>query len=98
MSRMLLLVVAWLGICAAPQSAELTVRVINDSDSPLADVVIFMPDLAKGASPARGRGTIVQRDRIFQPFVTVVQRGTAINFPNDDPFMHHVYSFSPPKL
>jgi plastocyanin len=97
MWRILSLLVAWLGICAASPSAELAVRVTNDSDSPLADAVIFMPDRAKGAATARGRGAIVQRDRIFQPFVTVVRRGTAINFPNDDPFMHHVYSFSPAK-
>lgn len=97
MWRNLSLIVAWLGFHTAATSAELTVRVVTDSDTPIAEAVVFLPDKAKSGSPARARGSIVQRDRIFQPFVTVVQRGTAINFPNDDPIMHHVYSFSPAK-
>ena len=97
MWRILLLAVAWFGLCATSISAELTVRVVNESDTALVDAVVFVPDRAKAGPPARGRGTIMQRNRIFQPFVTVVQRGTAIAFPNDDPFMHHVYSFSHAK-
>ena len=34
---------------------------------------------------------------MFDPFVTVVQRGTAVEFPNEDTMLHHVYSFSPAK-
>lgn len=41
--------------------------------------------------------TIAQHDREFIPYVTIVQTGTAIYFPNHDPFKHHVYSFSPAK-
>lgn len=53
---------------------------------------------ASGGGEARGRTLeIEQVDREFVPFVTVVQAGTAVAFPNHDPIMHHVYSFSPPK-
>ncbi len=41
--------------------------------------------------------TIAQRDRELIPYVTVVQAGTAIEFPNLDSFKHHLYSFSPAK-
>ena len=41
--------------------------------------------------------TIAQVDREFTPFVTIVQTGTAIDFPNRDPIKHHLYSFSPAK-
>jgi len=37
---------------------------------------------------------ITQKDAQFQPFVTMVQRGASVDFPNLDAFAHHVYSFS----
>lgn len=40
---------------------------------------------------------IEQRDRELNPYLTIVQKGTAIEFPNRDPFKHHLYSFSPAK-
>lgn len=43
------------------------------------------------------RATIEQRDREFNPYLTIVQKGTSIDFPNRDPFKHHIYSFSPAK-
>ena len=41
--------------------------------------------------------TIVQRNRELDPYVTIVQTNTPIEFPNQDPFKHHLYSFSPAK-
>ena len=79
-------------------AADLSVRIVNDAGVPLANAVVFVADTeAKAPVPGRKRTVIVQRNRVFQPFVTVVQRGAAIDFPNEDPFMHHVYSFSPAK-
>jgi hypothetical protein len=40
---------------------------------------------------------LVQVNRQFQPMVTLVTVGTAVNFPNRDTVRHHVYSFSPVK-
>ena len=40
---------------------------------------------------------IVQRDRLFHPYIEVVTVGTQVAFPNEDPFAHHVYSFSKTK-
>jgi plastocyanin len=86
-----------LGLCANLHAADLTIRLTNASGAPLADAVVFDPaaKAARGATP--GRAIIVQHNRVFEPFVTVVQTGTAISFPNQDPMMHHVYSFSPAK-
>jgi plastocyanin len=36
-------------------------------------------------------------DREFTPYVSVIQTGTRVEFPNRDPIQHHVYSFSPAK-
>jgi hypothetical protein len=40
---------------------------------------------------------IEQRGREFIPWMTVVQTGTSVDFPNNDTMRHHVYSFSTPK-
>jgi len=87
------------GLCAHLCAAELTIRLTNASGAPLADAVVFDSGaMAASGSPAvRKRETIVQRNRVFEPFVTVVEKGTAIAFPNEDPMLHHVYSFSPAK-
>lgn len=36
-------------------------------------------------------------EKEFVPLVTVVPRGSQVNFPNSDDILHHVYSFSPTK-
>ncbi len=38
---------------------------------------------------------IIQSNAQFHPFITVAQPGAEIEFPNQDAFAHHVYSFSP---
>lgn len=43
------------------------------------------------------RKLIIQENKLFDPFVTVVQTGTTISFPNKDVTRHHVYSFSDAK-
>ena len=87
------------GLCASLCAAELTIRLTNTSGAPLVDAVVFQSGAAaaSGSPRARKRETIVQRNRVFDPFVTVVEKGAAIAFPNDDPMLHHVYSFSPAK-
>ena len=40
---------------------------------------------------------MLQESKMFVPFVLPVQLGTAVQFPNKDPFRHQVYSFSPAK-
>ncbi len=88
-----------IGLCANLGAAELTIRLTNATGAALADAVVFDPGAttATGPASARKRETILQRNRVFDPFVTVVEKGVAISFPNDDPMLHHVYSFSPAK-
>lgn len=54
---------------------------------------------ASGTAPqTRRRVSIEQRGREFVPYLTIVQKGASIDFPNHDPFKHHVYSFSPARV
>jgi len=64
---------------------------------PVADAAVVLEPLAPIQSQGRHGATIAQRGREFVPYVSIVQTGSAIDFPNYDPMKHHVYSFSPAK-
>lgn len=87
------------GLAAQSSAADLTILLTNVAGTPLVDAVVFVVGTPAVSSPpsSRKRESIVQRDRVFAPFVTIVEKGTAISFPNEDPMLHHVYSFSPTK-
>jgi plastocyanin len=87
-----------LALAGPAHAASVQVVVRDGAGQPVPDAVVYaMP--ASGALEAKpGRAaSIDQDDREFVPFVSVVQTGTAVTFPNRDPILHHVYSFSPAK-
>jgi plastocyanin len=79
------------------QAGSLTVTVKDSKGAPVSDAVVY----AKPSHPVGLRENkhvvIDQRNKQFVPYVTAVQVGTAIAFPNSDAIRHHVYSFSPAK-
>lgn len=87
-------------LAAAPLAHALpwVVQVRGGSGEPLADAVVAVELRGQPSRAAAGtRADMAQRERQFQPYVLVVQTGTAVNFPNFDTVRHHVYSFSPVK-
>ncbi len=89
---------AFLSLAGLPALAAIVEVTVKDGKgSALEDAVVWaMPK--PGPAPFRKREAAVgQKDKTFVPFVTVVQTGTAVQFPNQDPIRHHVYSFSLPK-
>jgi plastocyanin len=92
-------------ILAGPAgAATLEALVQTPAGKPLADAAVILEPLAPPPVPAsaaasrnRARATIEQRGAEFIPYVTVVQAGTLVDFPNNDTVRHHVYSFSQPK-
>jgi plastocyanin len=77
------------------QAGALTATV-NDSDgNPVSDAVVFV--ISPMPSNAGETSTMVQRNQMFAPHVLAVSTGTTVEFPNEDAFRHHVYSFSPAK-
>lgn len=72
--------------------------VTDAAGQPLAGAVVMLePAGAKlPVKPMQGVN-LEQSKRQFNPQVTVVTVGTAVNFPNFDTVRHHVYSFSPIK-
>lgn len=58
------------------------------------NVVIYVSGLKPPTPPAPMRATIAQRLEQFLPQVTAVTVGSTIDFPNQDPFFHNVFSLS----
>ena len=87
----------WLAAGAAA-AATVDVQVLDAAGKPLAGAVVFLesPEARAAARPL-AQVDVVQIERQFQPAVSVVTVGTAVNFPNRDTVRHHVYSFSPTK-
>lgn len=79
--------------------ASLTAKVNDPSGKPVANAVIYVMPKPGTQVPTRAPRALAieQKDREFVPYVTPVQVGTMVTFPNRDPMMHQVYSFSPAK-
>ena len=85
--------------CLPARAGNLEAHVATPAGSPLEDAAVVLEPLSGAALAERAPVvSIEQRNREFSPYLTIVQTGTAVDFPNRDPFKHHVYSFSPPKI
>ena len=60
----------------------------------MANVVVFLKDVAHHGDLAVTTATIVQKDETFVPRVVAITRGSTVDFPNADPFFHDVFSLS----
>lgn len=58
-------------------------------------VVYLEGSFAQTAS--RPKKQVLQKDLMFSPGVLAVQVGTTVEFPNDDPTYHNIFSYSPAK-
>ncbi|PYU25309.1 MAG: hypothetical protein DMG32_12155 [Acidobacteria bacterium] len=68
----------------------------RNADTNFADVVVWLvptdaPPASDPVSPARVP-QVVQRNKTFEPHVVAVRVGSAVQFPNQDPFLHNVFS------
>jgi plastocyanin len=78
-------------------AATVDALVRDPQGKPVPDAAVVLYPLASAVQKPRAVATIEQRGREFIPYVTVVQTGTAIEFPNNDSIKHHAYSFSAAK-
>jgi plastocyanin len=73
-------------------AGSLEVIVKDDKGGPGSDAVAYA--VGASSSAPKKHAVVDQRDKQFIPYVTAVQVGTAVSFPNSDNIRHHVYSFS----
>jgi plastocyanin len=72
--------------------------VSTSSGADSSNVVVWLTPVGPGAGtaaatpPAHPASQIAQVDKSFDPHVLVIQVGTAVPFPNRDPFLHNVFS------
>lgn len=98
---MIRIAAAWAAVlalcCTEAVAGSIEVLVSSPAGAPVGDVAVVL-EPASGAMP-RHKATVAieQQDREFVPYVTVIQAGTSVEFPNRDQVKHHVYSFSPAK-
>ena len=100
MSRLALAATIAVLAAASPGiAATVDAQVRDPAGNGLADAAVYAIPASGGFDARPGKPTIAieQIDREFVPYVTVVQTGTTVTFPNRDPILHHVYSFSPAK-
>jgi hypothetical protein len=67
----------------------------RSTDTPeIRNVVVYVNGLRPSTPPPPMRTRISQRNEQFVPQVTAVTAGSIVDFPNDDPFFHNVFSLS----
>ena len=92
-------VVVLTGLLAMPAgAADVAVTVSDAQGVAVPDAAVYLLPLQGKAPRGSQKGSIEQMDKTFIPYVSVVQAGTAVSFPNKDTVRHHVYSFSAPKV
>lgn len=78
-------------------SNTLSITLIDQHNRPLSDAVV---EIVHKHAPSDSQGvtaSVAQQGLLFTPFVSAVQRGSLVEFPNKDKTRHHVYSFSDAK-
>lgn len=91
-----LLVAVLTGVAGAAHA--LTVEVKDGGGRPLADAVVILHGAITPAAPAAPPAAVMRQvNKSFVPYVLAVAAGTAVSFPNEDDFLHHVYSFAQAK-
>ena len=95
MRRAVLLVALVAGLPAWAGSVTGRVRVLDKAGKPagdLSDTVIWIDGVK--VKPRPSRATITMKGKTFIPKVTVVPVGGTVDFPNQDPILHNVFSVS----
>lgn len=85
-------------------AATVNVIATDKNGAQMADVVIYAspvggttPSSAQMTAPSSEPVTIGQNHLQFSPYVTAIQVGSSVKFPNYDKIEHHVKSFSPAR-
>jgi plastocyanin len=72
-----------------------TGRIDLSSNTDSSNAVVWLnPPAGQAAGPVsrRATGQLLQKNKTFSPHLLVVQVGSAVEFPNKDPFFHNVFS------
>lgn len=75
------------------KAGDFEITLVDASDNPLADLVVFLKPLNAMALPVSDKVIeIGQLQRAFTPYISVMQLGNQAIFQNKDDITHHIYS------
>jgi plastocyanin len=101
---------ACVALAAVPASARAQTDVVGqihiverpgDATRDLAQAVVWLEAVRRpgatlaATASAPAAGAIEMKEREFAPHVRIVRTGGSVEFPNDDPFSHNVFSSTP---
>ena len=80
-------------ICSA-QNVSVTGKVVLEGSQSATQTVVWLAPLgAADLMPlAPMHATLTQKNKMFEPHLLVITRGTSVDFPNRDPWFHNVFS------
>ena len=84
-------------LCSSGRAGSVEVTVKDSAGALVSNAVVYVKASAPGSGAVKKQAIIDQRDKQFVPYVTALQVGTTVLFPNKDNIRHHVYSLSPAK-
>lgn len=95
----MLLLGLWVSVPGHAAELRITLQ-DSDSGAPLDDAVVevLLPEQLQAMHLITADASVDQQQKEFVANVTLLTRGSRANFPNSDDILHHVYSFSPPKV
>lgn len=75
---------------------EITVKVVDIENMPLANMVVYILPLEAQSFEKYSREPLVisQADQKFKPYISVIQKGLPVSFENEDDITHQIYSSS----
>ncbi|HEY4179166.1 MAG TPA: hypothetical protein VGM90_20120 [Kofleriaceae bacterium] len=73
----------------------ITVKSGGSAKTDMTGVVVYLEDVP-GDPPKSKNATIKQKDKQFDPPLSIVVKGTTVDFPNEDKIFHNVFSVSRP--
>jgi plastocyanin len=94
--RPFVLLAVWI-LCSRAEAGSLLVTVKDGQGTLVSDAVVYAKPSNPVVSLEKKQAVIEQRDKQFVPYVTAIQVGTSVTFPNKDSVRHDVYSLSPAK-
>jgi plastocyanin len=80
----------------APSTGEIRGTVTVKGRKTSAGVLVYLEGVPAESPAPKRRAVIRQREKQFDPPVTIVVRGTTVDFPNEDKMFHNVFSVSRP--
>jgi plastocyanin len=78
-------------------AGNIAVAVKDNGGAPVKDAVVYAMPVSGKAPSAKAHAVVAQHDKQFVPYVSAIQVGSPVQFPNQDTVKHHLYSFSPAK-